>query len=189
MKKLSKTKLTWSDLKRQLANLDPPELLSLIQDLYAASKENQAFLHARFFLGEDVLEPYKATIKRWVCPDITRDQDTSIAKAKKAISDYKKAIGRPEGIAELIVFYCESCTNLLCECGMDDESYFNTLIRIFEQALKEIRNLEPKQQKVLLERLDCVRQEGHNWGFGDYGDDMDNLMGKYGFAEGRVSRR
>ena len=113
MKKSNKKKPTWTDLKRQLAGFDRPELLALIQDLYAASKNNQAFLHARFALGEDVLEPYKVTIDRWVCPDVMRNQDISVAKAKKAISDYKKAIGRPEGLAELMVFYCESCTNLL----------------------------------------------------------------------------
>lgn len=55
MKKSNKKKPTWSDLKRQLADLDRPALLGLIQDLYAASKNNQAFLHARFALVEDVL--------------------------------------------------------------------------------------------------------------------------------------
>jgi hypothetical protein len=53
----------------------------------------------RFALGDDVFEPYKATIDRWVCPDVMRNQDISIFKAKKAILDYKKAIGRPEGFA------------------------------------------------------------------------------------------
>ena len=36
-----------------------------------------------------------------------KNQDTSVTKAKKAISDYKKAIGQSEGLAELMVFYCE----------------------------------------------------------------------------------
>jgi hypothetical protein len=113
-----KKKPTWTDLKRQLADLDRPALLGLIQDLYAASKSNQAFLHARFALGEDVLEPYKSTIDRWVCPDVMRNQDISVAKAKKAISDYKKAIGRPEGLAELTVFYCELSMITLMEPPM-----------------------------------------------------------------------
>jgi hypothetical protein len=56
---------------------------------------------------EDVLEPYKKTIDRWLWPDVLRKQDTSISKAKQAISDYKKAGGEPEGLAELMVFYCE----------------------------------------------------------------------------------
>jgi Calcium binding len=46
---------------------------------------NQAFLHA-----DDMLEPYKKTIDRWVCPDPFRNQDTSVSKAKQAISDYKR---------------------------------------------------------------------------------------------------
>ncbi len=182
MKKLAKKKPTWTDLKRQLADLDRPALLGLIQDLYAASKNNQAFLHARFALGEDVLEPYKFTINRWVCPDVMRNQDVSVAKAKKAISDYKKAIGRPEGLAELTVFYCESCMNLLGDCGMEDEGYFNALVRMFEQALKAIAVLEPNQQVSFVERLEHVQIEGQDWGWG-VGDDMADLMAEYGLAE------
>lgn len=53
---------SWSDVKAKLADFDRAELLGLVQDLYAASKDNQSFLHARFGLGDDVLKPYKATI-------------------------------------------------------------------------------------------------------------------------------
>ena len=182
MKKLNKKKPTWNDLTRQLADLDRAALLGLIQDLYAASKNNQSFLHARFALGEDVLEPYKAAIERWVCPDVMHNQDISVAKAQKAISDYKKAIGRPEGLAELSVFYCETCVEFLNFCGMNDESYFNALVRMFEQALKAIAALELGQQEAFGQRLERVRREGHNWGWW-VGDDMDDLMAEYGFAE------
>jgi len=182
MKKTTGKKPTWSDLKCRLAELDRMALLGLIQDLHAASKDNRAFLHARFALGNDVLEPYKATISRWVCPEVMRNQAISVSKAKKAISDYKKALGRPDGLAELSVFYCEACANLLGFCGMDDEGYFNALVRMFKQALKAILNLEPEQQTALVERLERVRHAGHNWGWG-VGDDMDDLMAEYGFAE------
>lgn len=57
---------SWSDLKVKLADLDRAELIGLVQALYAANRDNQAFLHARFALGEDVLKPYKATIDRWL---------------------------------------------------------------------------------------------------------------------------
>ena len=60
----------WTDVKTKLAVLDRQALTGLIQNLCAASKENQAFLHARFGLGDDVLAPYKGTIKRWLCPDV-----------------------------------------------------------------------------------------------------------------------
>jgi hypothetical protein len=94
-------------MKKKLEGFDRAALVGLVQNLYAAGKKNQAFLHARFGLGEDVLEPYKKTIDRWLRPDVFRG-DISVSKAKQAISDYKKALGDPEGVAELMVFYCES---------------------------------------------------------------------------------
>ena len=90
MTNTTNNKPTWSDLKRNLIELDRNALLGLIQNLYAASKENKAFLHARFGLGDDVLKPYKATISRWVCPDVMRNQNISVSKARKAIADYRK---------------------------------------------------------------------------------------------------
>jgi hypothetical protein len=42
----------------------PAGLLALIQDLYAARKNNQTFLHTRFGLGEDNLKPDKKTFQR-----------------------------------------------------------------------------------------------------------------------------
>jgi hypothetical protein len=55
MKRSRKKEPTWSDLKGRLTEFDRPALIGLIQDLYTANKDNQAFLHARFALGEDVL--------------------------------------------------------------------------------------------------------------------------------------
>ena len=75
---------TWTLVKAKLATFDRAGLLGLVRDLYAADKENRTFLHARFGLGEDVLEPYKQTIERWLWPDVIRNQNTSVAKAKQA---------------------------------------------------------------------------------------------------------
>jgi hypothetical protein len=99
-----RTSPSWSDVKGKLADFDRAGLIGLVQALYVVSKDNQAFLHARFTLGRDVLKPYKVTIERWLWPDVFKNQDTPVANAKKAISEYKKAIGQPGGIAELIVF-------------------------------------------------------------------------------------
>src|ERR1700704_5389163 len=103
----AKSQPTWTDVKAKLASFDRKGLLGLIQDLYAAHKDNQTFLHTRFGLGEDVLKPYKQTIDRWLWPDVFRKQDISVAKATQAVSNYKKAVGDPAGLAELMVFYCE----------------------------------------------------------------------------------
>src|ERR1039458_4836948 len=85
-KRQSKSQPTWTDVKAKLADFDRAALLGLIQSLYTAHKDNQTFLHARFGLGEDVPEPYKKTIDRWLWPDLFRKQDTSVSQAKRAIS-------------------------------------------------------------------------------------------------------
>jgi hypothetical protein len=177
-KRKSKSQPTWTDVKAKLAEFDRAALLGLIQSLYAAHEDNQAFLHARFGLSEDVLEPYKKTIDRWLWPDVFRNQDTSVSQAKRAISDYKKAVGYPEGLAELMVFYCEQAAGFCSDIASDDEAYFDALVRMFEQALKMTNALSVERRDNLFARLDRVRVTSHKIGYG-VGDDMDSLLSKY----------
>lgn len=46
-KRESKLQPAWTDVKAQLATFDRTALLDLLRQLYAAHKDNQAFLHAR----------------------------------------------------------------------------------------------------------------------------------------------
>jgi hypothetical protein len=174
-----KSEPTWSDVKAKLADFDRGCLLGLVQDLYAASKENRNFLHTRFGLGGEVLDAYKLTIDRWLSPDVFKNQDISIAKAKKAIADYKKAVGRPEGMAELMVFYCERAAGFSDDVGLQDAGYFDALVRMFGQALKTACGLPAGQREPLLDRLGAVRDICHNFGYG-VGNDMDILLAEYG---------
>ncbi len=169
---------TWTIVKVKLATFDRAELLGLVRNLYAAGKENRTFLHARFGLSEDVLEPYKQTIERWLWPDVIRNQNTSVTKAKQSIASYKKAVGEPAGLAELMVFYCEQAAGFCHDLGNDDEVYFAALVRMFEQALRVARTLPGNNRETLLDRLDRVRSISHNFGYG-VGDDLDSLFARY----------
>ena len=164
----------WIDVKAKLVSFSLAGLLGLIQDIYALSRDNQAFLHARLGIGDDPLKPYRATITRWICPDIYKNHHTSIAKAKKAISDYKKAIGHPDGVAELSVFYCEEVFVFLSGCGMEDEGYYSALVRMFDQAINSVMALPETKRQQLLSRLDLVRAAGQQIGWG-VGEDFDSL--------------
>lgn len=111
----------------------------MIKDLYASSEDAQQFLHARYAMGGgDVLAPYKDTITRWINPSDLR-KPLSVAKAKKAIVDYKKAVGEPQGLAELGVFYCEEVFVSLDRCTSEDESFYDSLCVMFAQALRYIQ--------------------------------------------------
>jgi hypothetical protein len=69
---------------------------------------------------------------------VFKNQDTSVAKAKKAIADYKKAVGQTGWAGGLEVFYCERAAGFSSDVGLQDEGYFDALVRMFAQALKTI---------------------------------------------------
>ena len=168
----------WTDVKAKLASFDRRGLLGLIQNLYAAHTDNRTFLHARLGVGSDLLGPYKETLDRWLWPDVLRNEDTSVAKAKQAISSYRKAVGEPAGLAELMVFYCECAAGFCNDLGNQDEVFFDALVRMFEQALKVIGKLPTQDRDALIARLDRVRIISHNFGYG-VGDDMDSLLTRH----------
>jgi hypothetical protein len=177
-KRQPKSKPTWADVKANLASFDRRALLTVLQNLYAADPGTRAFLHARFDLGKDPLQPYKKTIDRWLWPDVFRGQETSVSRAKRAITDYKKAIGDSEGLAELTVFYCERAVGFCRDVGLQDAAYFQALVRMFGQALNTTANLTANVQSEVLTRLDRVRSIGHEFGYG-VGDDMDVLLSEF----------
>jgi hypothetical protein len=162
----SKSQPKWTDVKAKLTSFERPALLGLIQDLYRSHKDNQTFLHTRFGLGEDMLRPYKESMDRWLWPDAFSRQAPSVIKAKQAISNYKKAVGDPAGLAELMVFYCEQASGFASDLGYQDESYFNALVRMFEQALATATSLPTDTRDALIARLDRVRSISHKCGYG-----------------------
>jgi hypothetical protein len=184
--KKKKASPTWIDVKDALGAFDRAGLLGLFQDLYAANKDNQAFLHARLGLGRDQLDPYKASISTWICPDIMRNEPISVSKAKRAIADYKRAVGRPEGLAELSIFYCEEAFTFLESCGMEDETYFAALIGMYDRALNFVSHLQATERATYLQRLDKLRSRGRHVGWG-VGDNLNDLWDAADTANQRVS--
>jgi hypothetical protein len=87
----------------------------------------------------------------------------SVSQAKRALSDYKKAVGDPEGVAELMVFYCERAAGCCDAIYSDDEGYFDALVRMFEQALKFANAPSPNRRNDLVSRLDRVRTISHDF--------------------------
>jgi hypothetical protein len=177
-KRPAKSKPTWADVKTNLASFDRAALLGVLQDLYAVDEANRAFLHTRFGLGEDPLQPYKKTVDRWLWPDLFRGQRTSVSRAKGAITKYKKALGDPVGLAELLVFSCERAAGFCQDVHHEDTAYFDALVRMFEQALEATANLTGNVQSGFLARLDRVRSIGRQLGNG-VGEDMDVLLSEF----------
>lgn len=183
MAREKKAQPTWKDVKAVIQSFDRDGLQGLVRDLYAASKDNQSFLHARLNLGTDQLEPFKKVISRWISPDIMRNQPISVSKSKKAIADYRKAIGRPEGLAELSVFYCEEAFDFLDSCGLEDESYFLALIRMYDQATEFVRQLPSTDRACYAGRLNKLRSRASHVGWGVQ-DELDDIWFQAGLDDG-----
>ena len=93
-----------------------------------------------------------------------RQQDYSVLEAKKAIQDFRKAVGRPEGMAGFTVFYCEEAFDLFDVYAVEDEGHFTALVRMFEQAMKRVIDLPEHERTQFIKRLTQVRTPGQEIG-------------------------
>ena len=84
----------------------------------------------------------------------------------------------PEGLAELMVFFCERAAGFAREFGFQEETYMDALVRMFQQALKRVAALPDDQREVMLDRLDRVSVVSGALGYG-VADDMDALLADY----------
>jgi len=82
-----------------------------------------------------------------------------------------------------MVYYCERAAGFSNDSGLQDESYFDALVWMFDQSLRNITTLPENRRPDLMARLDAVRVISHNFGYG-VGDGMDDLLDEYGFDGG-----
>ena len=162
-------KPTWSNVKAPVSKLDQKDLIKLIGDLYRFSKENQTFLHTRFGIGDDPLKPYKETIDRCLYPDVFKNDPIQISKAKKAISDYSKAVGDTLGETELMVFFVECGNAFTVEYGDIDEGFYDALNGMYRRAIKKVLSLPEVQRGAFQDRLEKIMTSSSNigWGYHD----------------------
>jgi hypothetical protein len=164
-------KQTFSSVRKSLMTLDRDGLVAILGDLYSLSSQNRDFLVARFIPSAPSLDKYKKTIRKSLYPNVMGSGRIKISfrDAKKAVSDYKKAIGAGIGLAELIVYAVECGNDFTCEYGDIDEPFYDSMARLFELATKEVKNLKPEDAApfivrlgVVVDRADCI-----GWGYHD----------------------
>ena len=167
--KKTKRIATWSDVKKTISNFGHTELLNLITDLYHLSSDNKNFLQTRFSLVEDPLSPYKKIIKDCLYPDVMHDKPLSIAKAKKAISQYEKAIGETKGLVELMIYFVECGNSFTVDYGDINEDFYLALFRMYDKAIDTLFSLDEDtiQAYQPLFRKIMESSSGIGWGYHD----------------------
>jgi hypothetical protein len=144
-------KQTWSAVKTVVGKLSQEELLGLVADLYRLSKPNQAFLHARYADAETAMEDCKKIISDCLYPDMQRDRPLQVAKARKAVADFCKAVAEPTRHAELMVFFLEQGNAFTVEYGDIDAGFYDALLVMASRAVHAICVLPKEKQEVSIQ--------------------------------------
>ena len=171
-------KPSWKDVKQILSKEKSSELLKLIADLYSLNTANKSFIHSRYSITGERLEPYKSIISESLYPDIYRDKPISLSKGRKAIADYFKATKDKKGQIELMVHYLEPGNKFTAEYGDIDEGFYSSLESMFERIVKELKKQPVVAQENYLERLEEVVRIGSDIGWG-YSDNIRDIFAEY----------
>lgn len=175
---VSHKKPTWQDVKAILVDKENAELLKLIADLYSSSAENKLFIHSRYAVGEQALEPYKSIISLSLYPDVYKNKPIRLSVGKKAISDYFKATKDKAGQLELMVHYLETGNQFTVDFGDIDEQFYSSLESMFERILSTLKRQSSDVQEEYLTRLENVVSSARDIGWGYY-DCISDMFAAY----------
>ena len=160
--------VSWKDVKTVLTQHFAPELLQLIRDLYALRPENKDFIQARVLSTAETLQPYKAIIRQSLYPAGTYDEPIQLARARKAISDYKKATKNACGTLELMVYYVECGTQCTVDFGDVDAWFYESLESMFRQVIQTLQHSDHDTLDRFLPRLEAIVRQARGIGWGYY---------------------
>ena len=169
MPRKEQPKSSWSAVKSVISGADREALLELIRDLYGLSASNRQFVDARLGLGQDPLAHYKETVADCVYPDVFRNRPIQISKAKKAISEYRKAARDARGEIELMIYFVECGTRFTLDYGDIDEGFYDALDHMYVRAIKAVKDLPDAEQPSFRDRLRQLTEssDGIGWGYHD----------------------
>ena len=127
-------------------------------------------------MGADPLAVYKKAIESAVSFDWNKP--VRLTDARKAVADYRKAIGKPEGMLELQVFFCERAMAFSMEFGFMDDAYASAIAMQFAGAAGMLKEAPTSARDEYVARLrlcgawdlPCVAHYGGNAKYPETGD-------------------
>jgi len=158
----------WKDVRSKLYEISKEDLISLVKELYQLNEQSQLFLETRFGNRKEGLEEYKLIIEESICPSEPWKRGVSLSTGRKAIRDYKKALGDPKGLIDLMVYYCECGVAFTNQFGDIDERFYASIESMYQDALELLKKhyryrdkFSTRIQKIVDETRDI------GWGFHD----------------------
>jgi len=83
---------SWSDVKTALLDFDRTRLRAGARPLHCEQRQ-PGILACPFGLGHDQLRPFKASISRWISPDLMKGQPYRLSKPRRRLRNKKKPSG------------------------------------------------------------------------------------------------
>ena len=102
-------------------------------------------------------------------PDVHKNKPIQIAKGKKAITDYTRAVGDSKGILELMLYFVEKEANFTASYGDIDAGFYLALERMYDNALDLLLTMDDQTIAEYRDRFEAVvtSTSGIGWGFHD----------------------
>jgi Family of unknown function (DUF6155) len=161
------SKLTARALRAHLRSKSHDALVEDIVHLSNHTDTVREYFAAQLGLGpqEDVLAKYKAIIAREFSGRVESLPRLSVAR--KAVLDYKKLARSPLPVVDLMLHYVECGVNFTNRFGDLYESFYTSVERMYEQALKliaqhQLHELFQRRCKQLVTDTGDI-----GWGFHD----------------------
>ena len=157
-------------LKTVLQQTDQRTLAKLILDFCALNADNRTFVETRLAVAPDSLASYKKRIEEALYPEVYGRRSVSIAAARKAVTEYKRATNNQNGLLELMLHYVECGTAFTADYGDMWEEYYSSLQSMYDRLLKGLDKADDHIKESFRNKLRAVvdRAQGVGWGYHDY---------------------
>ena len=161
------------ELKNYLKTKSQTELINQITELFTRFDQVNDFYQIRInpaFNDAPIQQNYKDEIRNAVIPQSEKDfrNTPNLAKAEKAVSDYRRIAASNLGVVEIYLHYTETVIDFINEFGDIDEEFYESMELKFEEALKLI--VKDNLEDIFEEKCLRIVNAAEGIGYGSFDD-------------------
>ena len=169
------SKLTLSELKKELNQYDQKQLTQLVADLYKLNDDVKNYLGTRFKGEEAIIELFE-TAKKQINDEFFPERGFGkmrLSEAKNAISKFKKLSNDDLKTLDLMLYYVEVGTKFTNTYGDIDIKFYKSMVSMYSNVVDAVSQDE-KIFDIFADRLYAVVEvsEGTGWGYHEALDDL-----------------
>lgn len=144
--------MNWPQIRKQLRQKDPDQLIDLLKSLYDLSPGNKAFLRLQISdLPQDTefLEKCRQQVIQAIYPPQRNYPDyPKFAQARKAVNEYNKTTKDINGTVDLLLTYAERGTAFTSDFGDIDDPFYQRLETALFNAIDLIKGARPEINSI-----------------------------------------